>query len=50
VDDDTCRSSLDNLVSRRCQLARMLVDDGWLPAAWERRMAAIRSDGTEATA
>ena len=43
VDDDTYRSALEKQVSRRCQLARMLVDDGWYPEAWVRRMAAIRS-------
>ena len=41
VDDDTYRSALEKQVSRRCQLARMLVDDGWFPEAWDRRMEAL---------
>ena len=42
VDDDEFRSALQNQRSRRCQLARLLIDDGWLPQVWERRMRDIR--------
>lgn len=42
VDDDTYRAALEDQAPRRCQLAQLLVDDGWLPEAWERRMQAIR--------
>jgi hypothetical protein len=49
VDDDTYRAALEELDGRRCLLARMLVDDGWTPEAWQQRARALRSSGVEAT-
>jgi uncharacterized membrane protein YidH (DUF202 family) len=49
VGDEEFQSALEGQVRRRCQLARMLVDDGWLPEPWERRRAALRA-GTAAPA
>ena len=43
VDDDEFRSALEDQQRRRCQLARLLIDDGWLPQAWERRMQERRA-------
>lgn len=43
VDDDTYRAALDQQAPRRCQLAQLLVDDGWVPEAYERRMQEIRA-------
>ncbi len=37
VDDQDFQGALDGEGQRRCQLAKLLVDDGWLPDAWERR-------------
>lgn len=37
VADDEFRSALEDEGRRRCQLAKLLVDDGWLLDAWERR-------------
>lgn len=42
VDDETFRSALDEQHRRRCRLAKLLVDDGWLPEAWAKRMQAVR--------
>ena len=50
VDDDTFRSVLEAQGRRRCQLAKLLVDDGWLPQAWERRMQASRAEVTSSAA
>lgn len=44
VDDDRFRAAVDEQQRRRCQLAKLLVDDGWMPDAWERRMEAARSE------
>ena len=44
VADDTYRSCLDELTGRRCQLAALLVDEGWLPEAWERRRQKLRGE------
>jgi len=43
VDDDKFRSALDGQHERRCQLSRLLVDDGWLPEAWEKRMKTLQA-------
>ena len=43
VDDGTFRAALEDQLPRRCQLARLLVDDGWLPQAWERRVQATNT-------
>ena len=37
VDDEDFEKALSDAGRRRCQLAKLLVDDGWLPEAWERR-------------
>ena len=41
VDDDQYRSAVADQASRRCQLSKLLVDEGWLPEAWERRRRAL---------
>ena len=43
VDDEQFRAALEDQRSRRCQLSRLLVDDGWLPEVWERRMETMRA-------
>ena len=43
VEDDEFRSALDTQQGRRCQLSRLLADDGWLPEVWERRMRTMRA-------
>ena len=43
VDGDTYRLALDDQGPRRCQLAKMLVDDGWMPEAWEQRRRGLRA-------
>lgn len=50
VDDDTFRSALEAQGQRRCQLAKLLVDDAWLPHAWEKRMRASRAEVTSPAA
>ena len=50
VDDDTFDSALEAQGPRRCQLAKLLVDDGWLPHAWEKRMQASRAEVTSSAA
>ncbi|MGI8808628.1 MAG: two pore domain potassium channel family protein [Acidimicrobiales bacterium] len=45
VDDDEFASALEDLRGRRCQLTALLIDDGWLPEAWERRVDAMRAGG-----
>ncbi len=42
VDEDEYRSALEDQGPRRCQLAKLLVDEGWLPQAWERRRQRLR--------
>ncbi len=46
VGDHEFEAALEDQVARRCRLARMLVDDGWVPEAWERRRAALRAGTT----
>ncbi|MFN2504980.1 MAG: hypothetical protein ABR540_12285, partial [Acidimicrobiales bacterium] len=48
VEDDDYRAAIEAQGSRRCQLAKLLVDDGWLPQAWERRRSGIRAGVTSA--
>ena len=43
VDDGEMADALDRVRGRRCQLAKLLVDDGWMPDAWERRLAESRA-------
>lgn len=44
VDDEELLSALEDQRRRRCQLAKLLVDDGWLPQAWEKRVEAARAE------
>jgi uncharacterized membrane protein YidH (DUF202 family) len=46
VADHEYHGALEGQGVRRCRLARMLVDDGWTPEAWERRRAALRAGTT----
>lgn len=43
VDDDEYRSAVEEQVPRRCQLTKLLVDEGWVPEAWERRRGELRA-------
>ena len=47
VADERYRSALAAQGPRRCQLAGLLVDDGWLPQAWERRREGLRAGTVE---
>ena len=47
VGDDEFLARLEGQVARRCRLARLLVDDGWVPEAWERRRAGLRAGTIE---
>lgn len=46
VGDDEYHAALEGQGVRRYRLARMLVDDGWVPEAWDRRRAALRAGTT----
>lgn len=45
VEDEEFDAALEELRPRRCQLTRLVVDDGWLPEAWERRLKGLREGG-----
>lgn len=45
VDDDEYRAAVRRAAPRRCQLAALLIDEGWVPEAWERRRERLRTGG-----
>lgn len=45
VDDDEYQSAVEEQAPRRCQLASLLDDEGWVPEAWERRREKLSAGG-----